>query len=257
MFQSIYVVSPVRIVYSSRAQNKKAKVKVKKLQKDSTIVMAYNAQTGVILDKKNSNIKFDPSGGVIGICALLKPESTQQSGNVYKVRIGPNTSNNSKEGYYSASLTITFQNNLPIGSSAPESWQGGLGSLWVGYIWNTDYFLDLKAMANGAQYCQIQVDLDPTNSNIALIEDNLFIHLATSSNKASNPQVIYTNESLGASQQDDGSDPEHVVNRNVFIDLSTEDNVFLIPLVGGSGSNPFQFEIGDPKLDAEVDVEEV
>lgn len=259
MFQSIEAAAPTRLVYSPRTSNKKVKIKVNKITEGSTVVMCYNSQDGAVLAQKNGNKKFNPSGGGIGICALLKPESTLVSKGLYAVKIGANTSNNPKENNYAASLTINFTDTVPIGAEPPQSFPSstGWGMLWVGYIWNTGFFLDLKQMSGGAQYCHIQVDLDPTNPNVALIEGNLFVHLATSSNKNSAPQVIYNKELVGQPSQKNGSDPENVQNRNVFIDLSTEDHVFLIPLVGYSGTNPYTFSIGDPKDDADIQIDEV
>ncbi len=253
MFANIQATENSNAIFSPVNSKKSPKVKIKKIVKN-TLVLAYNSQTGAVFTKKGGNKKFNFNGHEIGISAYLKPEyipSTKQC------IIGLGTSDDPNNNFAAASLTINFLDSVPVGGERPRIYSGPRKAVWTGYIESTDFFLDLKALAGGYRYCHIQVNTAPNSPDNLLIEGNVYIYLSLSSNYKGQPQIIYADETVGVNNYGVGSSRLSVMNPNVYFDISQEPQAYLIPMIGVSGSNPYKFDVGDPKRDAEVEVEEV
>ncbi len=253
MFQKIHVLQNVK-GFVTNSNTKKMRLNARILN-DNTMVLANNDVTGAVFTSQSQSQEFE-SNGWLFLYSFLKPVFDADTG---RCLVGQNTSLDSLESNYSASLTITFSDSPMVGSSAPASHPPVVGGFcWTEYIVNTDYYIDLKDMAKGKRYCRIQVDRASSDPDTALIEGNVFIHLATTEAKNNSNAPVYCIYSHSP-VVDQGSKVSDVENIDVFFDLNSEQGLFLIPMIGLNklSATQYRYTVGDPKDDAEIDAEEV
>lgn len=222
---------------------------------ENVICIAYNSGGGVILKKGNTEGVINTDYGHIGV--FLKPNYNSNTG---VCQFGQNTSNDPDQNYYSATLNINFSDSPPagIGASLRQSSPAEFYTSYLGL--EPDYFLDLKALSGGKRYCHIQVQPDSNNTNHALIEGRVNVVVPTSTTAISQSLVqIWGSETPGTLSSDRGGlANSRVTNRDCYIDLKDEAEAYMFAMINfAQHRNGFSFNVGDPKDDGDIQIDEV
>ncbi len=257
MFNQINVLPEVKYDYEQRDPNKPVRLNANKII-PNVLVGFYNSHGGdniTSTDKGNKGLPGDPT---LGIGAFLKTDYNASTG---ECLIGANTSNDPDENYYSASLEITFSDTQPVGVYQPMYHSGDTVPFWVGYVGpRTEYYLNLHAIANGRRYCRIKVKEDPNDADTALIEGHVKIFLPctlTQTGATNSLYAIHGVEPANTQSQEKGMPKSAVKNADIYLDLSINTEAYLFAMITFKGTNPISFEVGDPKDNADIRVEEV
>lgn len=196
---------------------------------------------------------------------MLKTEYNTTNG---VCQIGPDTSNDPDESDFAATLQLSFSTSTGVGGSAPVNYSGTASSFYTRIMNNAPgYILDLKSLAGSNNFCRIQVmpDTNPSNPNHSLIEGHVYIHMVTTSNQANTvkkPYVMFGQEQAGQTCPVNGWPTANVINRDIQINLGQEQEAYLFALVtytnlASSLPGKFDFEVGDPRDNAMIEVSEV
>lgn len=259
MFTNIKVHPDVRAQYAPLETQKKVKLQPQPANalEDNVLVVAYNtAGNGSMTSANNpKKIELPSGGGTANIGVVLKPEATTPI--VFPDQtwlIGVGDSNDTTEPQSAAAeLQILYLNTAPRDATAPRIQSGAVHFSGTPIGAQAAYLIDLKANAGSLRYCQVKVKPISGTSN-SFLEGKVYIHLLTAENAS--PYVIFAQEHPGVSS-DQGEPTTSIQNGNIYFDLSSLTNLYLVAMVGASGSNPYNFEVGDPKLDAGVGASEV
>lgn len=218
-------IQPYVVIYSYNTTNRA----------NSTLVASSaqitNQTTNGILSVKKTPVML-----VAGLRCL------QQTGDTYL--IGPGTAD--PPAVSAASVTIRFSANQLPGYSPVQSYPAGqISDLYLdpNNSLSADYYIDVKALSGGLDYMQI------TSSDV---QRDLRIHILAS-NPLTNGGLPYL---IGAIYLDDTTGV--VQNQNIETNLGDSNaKVWLLPLIAyDPPTNIGSFDIGDPKDDAIVKVEE-
>lgn len=259
MFTNIKVHQDVRAQYTPTNAQKKVKLQPQPANalEDNVLVVAYNtAGDGSMTSASNpKKIELPSGGGTASIGVVLKPEETTPTNFPDQTwLIGVGDSNDATEPQSAAAeLQILYLNTAPSGATAPRIQTNAVSFSGTPIGAQGAYLIDLKTNAGSYRYCQIKVQPIPGTTN-SFLEGHVYIHLLTAEN--ANPYVIFAQEHPGVSS-DQGEPTTSIQNGNIYFDLSSLPSLYLVAMVGASGTNPYNFEVGDPKLDAGVGASEV
>lgn len=252
MIQSAYVLSKGVANYSAKNTRKKIEITATSLA-DNVLILGFNSVEGHSITSASSpkSMKFDGSEPM-SFGAFLKIAVLNATTGQYL--IGPEDSNDTSESQNAAAtLSILFGDAEPSGAIEPIYDMPDQEGFWTGYLHeDPGYYLDLKALAEGKQYCQVMVDA--LSENIGLLEGNVFIHIIIPGPVT---YLIYANESGQSSSSANGEPFANIQNSNIYLDLQEIPEAYLFAMIGVSGTNPWQFTVGDPKTDAGVGASEV
>lgn len=261
MFRQIHTAADVRVTFTPPNASKSYHINPTNLV-NNVMLTGYN-RWGNFVQTNSEYHKWGlfpsdirGSSGPINLGIVLKPEYNPSTG---ECLIGAGTSNDPDQNNYSGTLQITFSDSAPSGSSQPVTFPGAIQPFYTMQMGGlNEYFLDLKSLSNNKRYCRIQVKPDPNQPDSLLIEGHLYIHIPTVNTQSTNkPIVIYGEEPGDVPSPEKGWPTAFVCNKDIYLDLQENEFAFLIPFVKFTGNNPYKFEIGDPKDDADIQIDEV
>ena len=204
----------------------------------------------ILRDGKKQD-QFASNTGTIEMVTILKPD--YENGEIV---VGAGDSLDPNDNFVAARLSVAFGDAPPTGvATFNTSFNGQPVTLMNPSQIPADYYINLKDLAAGKRYCRLTVDTFklPDETIWGALENSVILHLMSGNSVG----LIYNKN---PSKKDQGAPWDDIFNRDFYIDFNNYPmGIYLFAFIQYQ-QNPdgsIKFEIGDPKTDAAVSVDEV